>query len=445
MVITVHCTSCWTAFPVDPNKVPPKGVNARCSVCSHVFRVERPPEDAEAADATLSEAPAPEAPPVPHGPEAPGSEGEGIPEEAVGHGEAPSEVAAEGAGHGFEATVTPVDGPPVLPEDGGLLHEGSAAMERAFEGEIGPEPEPLPEMGAVSHTETLSETEDVAEPEVPTEMEPFSGMEAATDAEAGPEEGATPDEASFPMMEEVPGIGSTAETEAAAPTDGLPETGVGAGIDASQPDGASPEGGADQDQVPTSDVGLEAATPEDAWVFEREPDLDPSEVSYEPLQTLEEELAQFGREADLEQRDATIEVQETFEASVDFWARRETSVEGGELPPPDNGVAVSHEAPPPIEPTGTSPSPIGAFTLGKRDPAERARRLARVLVSDMIMYNPERHQRALASGTLESDFEEEIAKSWKEYVEQVGRDVAESTDYWRAALNDVLAGGRPVF
>ena len=44
---------------------------------------------------------------------------------------------------------------------------------------------------------------------------------------------------------------------------------------------------------------------------------------------------------------------------------------------------------------------VGAFTFGKRDPKDKARRLARVLVSDMIMYNPERHERALASGTLE--------------------------------------------
>jgi predicted Zn finger-like uncharacterized protein len=35
------------------------------------------------------------------------------------------------------------------------------------------------------------------------------------------------------------------------------------------------------------------------------------------------------------------------------------------------------------------------FKLGKRDPTDKAKRLARVLVSDMIMYNAYRHVSAL--------------------------------------------------
>lgn len=90
---------------------------------------------------------------------------------------------------------------------------------------------------------------------------------------------------------------------------------------------------------------------------------------------------------------------------------------------------------------------VQGFTFGKRDPTDKAKRLARVLVSDMIMYNAERHQSALSSGTLEQDFEEEIAKSWKEYVEQVGDELANGPgrDFWRDALNDILAKGQQVF
>lgn len=89
--------------------------------------------------------------------------------------------------------------------------------------------------------------------------------------------------------------------------------------------------------------------------------------------------------------------------------------------------------------------PIQGFTFGQRDPKDKARRLARVLVSDMIMYNPQRHEQALANGTLKEDFEEEIEKSWKEYVEQVGEEMAEGNDFWREALNDVLAKGQQMF
>jgi hypothetical protein len=70
-----------------------------------------------------------------------------------------------------------------------------------------------------------------------------------------------------------------------------------------------------------------------------------------------------------------------------------------------------------------------------------------VLVSDIIMYNAERHRTALENGTLEQDFEDEIGKSWKEYVEQVGAEMAEGEGrgFWRDALNDILAKGKPLF
>lgn len=108
-------------------------------------------------------------------------------------------------------------------------------------------------------------------------------------------------------------------------------------------------------------------------------------------------------------------------------------------------VATFEAAPPAAEPEA-KPAVTG-FTFGKRDPADKARRLARVLVSDMIMYNTERHQSALAAGTLVQDFEEEIDKSWKEFVEQVGSDLAngKGRGFWTQALNDILAKGQEVF
>jgi hypothetical protein len=42
-------------------------------------------------------------------------------------------------------------------------------------------------------------------------------------------------------------------------------------------------------------------------------------------------------------------------------------------------------------------------------------------------------------------FKEEIDKSWQEYVEQVGQDVASSTPFWTEALNEILAGGKRLF
>lgn len=108
------------------------------------------------------------------------------------------------------------------------------------------------------------------------------------------------------------------------------------------------------------------------------------------------------------------------------------------LPPLDFSVPTPADATPAVSPPET---PV----FGRRDPKEKARRLARVLVSDMITYNADRHTQALARGTLEADFEDEIGKSWAEYVDQVGAEIAESTPFFTDALNEILAQGKPLF
>jgi hypothetical protein len=51
----------------------------------------------------------------------------------------------------------------------------------------------------------------------------------------------------------------------------------------------------------------------------------------------------------------------------------------------------------------------------------------------------------MRDGTLPQLFKEEIAKSWQEYVEQVGQEMAQSTPFWTEALNEILSGGKKVF
>lgn len=80
-----------------------------------------------------------------------------------------------------------------------------------------------------------------------------------------------------------------------------------------------------------------------------------------------------------------------------------------------------------------------------QDPAAKARRLARALISDMVVYHPAKRREGLQNASLKRLFDEEIRKSWEEYVDQVGKDVAESTPFFHEALNEILAGGSPVF
>ena len=97
------------------------------------------------------------------------------------------------------------------------------------------------------------------------------------------------------------------------------------------------------------------------------------------------------------------------------------------------------------EPSAAEAESGKAPVFGPQDPDTRARRLARALVSDIKVYHPEKWEASNAAGTLRKDFRDEILKSWEEYVEQVGEEMAKKTPYFRDALNEILARGERVF
>lgn len=122
--------------------------------------------------------------------------------------------------------------------------------------------------------------------------------------------------------------------------------------------------------------------------------------------------------------------------------------------PPAVRPAVSSPpaAPAPLAPPSRPMPPSSAAAAGRpanpflnQDPGQKARRLARALVSDLAVYFPDRRKKALASGTLKQEFEEEIRKSWEEYTDQVGKDLADASTHFNDALNEILAGGQKIF
>lgn len=76
---------------------------------------------------------------------------------------------------------------------------------------------------------------------------------------------------------------------------------------------------------------------------------------------------------------------------------------------------------------------------------ERTKRLARVFVSDILVYNKEKRDRALEEGTLMTVLGAEIKKAWEAYKEKVGPEITESNEYFREALNEILAEGQEIF
>jgi hypothetical protein len=71
--------------------------------------------------------------------------------------------------------------------------------------------------------------------------------------------------------------------------------------------------------------------------------------------------------------------------------------------------------------------------------------LARALVSDILVYNREARDKALAAGNLLEALGPEIKKSWELYKEKVGNEAATGTSHFKDALNEILAEGQDIF
>lgn len=105
-------------------------------------------------------------------------------------------------------------------------------------------------------------------------------------------------------------------------------------------------------------------------------------------------------------------------------------------------------APSPRSPSAPSAPAAPARSINpflSNDPNVKAKRLARALVSDIVAYFPQKREEGLRNGTLKQLFREEIKKSYEEYVDQMGKEFAETTTHFQDALNEVLAGGKKLF
>jgi predicted Zn finger-like uncharacterized protein len=475
MVITIQCPTCTASFPVDTDKIPEAGVSARCSDCGGIFRVERPPEPVvEPVEASLGVTERVEA-------ATPALE---APEEAVPEVE-PSVVdevgpvpAGEEGGTAFEPETTEEIELPYIE-----MPDVTAPVEEEPEAGLPEALEPVAEasswdslLEAVPVEDEPEESEPVAEASswdslleaVPIEDEPVRGgsvWDTAVELETDLPEVELPD-VGLPEVEppEVEPISEVDVTVPEAPSEELPQADE-VPVDVYIP--APGEGGVEMPDI--EDQHEDESDDVDDWVVVMEGEYDLGGLVIEPVGTVEQEVAEASRDESIAADDLgsdvaglvtpveapadRIELEPPFGSGLDMNipdapAVPEPPVEVIPEPPveviPEPPVEVIPE--PPMEVTAESTGkPVGGFTFGKRDPDDKARRLARVLVSDMIMYNPERHEQALTGGTLKEDFEEEITKSWKEYVEQVGGEMAAGTTYWADALNEVLAKGQQIF
>jgi len=113
-------------------------------------------------------------------------------------------------------------------------------------------------------------------------------------------------------------------------------------------------------------------------------------------------------------------------------------------------------APAPPKPAATAPSasqessaPVAVMDRPAASSSRRRRSkeemLALALVSDIMVYNRDLYDRAKADGNLLEALGSEIKKSWELYKEKVTPEVANSTNHFRDALNEILADGEKLF
>ncbi len=75
----------------------------------------------------------------------------------------------------------------------------------------------------------------------------------------------------------------------------------------------------------------------------------------------------------------------------------------------------------------------------------RARRLAKALASDLVLYNKARVEQGLREGSIAQLLGPEIRRSWEYYCQQIPKHIVESTDYFKEQLNTIVGRGKKIF
>ena len=82
------------------------------------------------------------------------------------------------------------------------------------------------------------------------------------------------------------------------------------------------------------------------------------------------------------------------------------------------------------------------MTTDQKDPHERAKRLARLIVADIVLYHQDKIVEGIRDDTLFEVLERELDEGRKYYEKNVDADVAAEVDYFNQAVVDILVKGR---
>ena len=111
--------------------------------------------------------------------------------------------------------------------------------------------------------------------------------------------------------------------------------------------------------------------------------------------------------------------------------------------PAEGPSVIEMEAPPPVRPVEPPSEPApGAGAAGEEDARqEEARRFARLLVSEIKLYNEDEVERGRVEKDIGARLKEDIERSREMYEKRIPADVRQGHDYFRDELVRILADG----
>jgi predicted Zn finger-like uncharacterized protein len=115
-----------------------------------------------------------------------------------------------------------------------------------------------------------------------------------------------------------------------------------------------------------------------------------------------------------------------------------------ESPPAAVESTVAPSAPE-TEISVTPPQAAGEMSEEDQKWHKRARRLAKALASDLVLYNQDKVEEGLRDGTLAQLLGSEIRRSWEYYCQQIPKHIVDSTDYFKQQLNKIVGKGKEIF
>jgi len=74
-----------------------------------------------------------------------------------------------------------------------------------------------------------------------------------------------------------------------------------------------------------------------------------------------------------------------------------------------------------------------------------AKRLAKSLAKDLLLYHKDKVEQGLREGNLAKLLGEEIKKSWSFYKKSVDPEILSTSNYFKDALNEIIGKGRKIF